>query len=119
MVTGTTFTDFYDASQARDIARGGGAPLGVILTEINFIKEAIDSTTPGGGLTTIIAGLTTMTNSTVYFFAWHDPAMYTDDASVLARSRMDAVIRYFSVLGYRIQRRRVQTTNFFEWAITW
>ncbi len=116
---GTTFTDFYDASQARDIARGGGAPLGVILTEINFIKEQIDSATPGGGLSVTIVNQTTMTNSTVYFNAWNDPATYTDDASTLARSRMDAVIRYFSALGYRVQRQRVNTTNYFQWVISW
>lgn len=119
MTVGTTFSDFYDASQARDIARGGGAPLGVILTEINYLKEAIDTTTPGGGLSVTVAGLTTMTMSSVYFFAWHEPAMYVDDASVLARSRMNAVVQYFSTLGYRAQRQRVLTTNFFQWMITW
>lgn len=115
----TNFTDFYDAAAARDIARGGGAPLGDILTEINFLKAQIDGATPGGGLSVTVASLTPMTQSTAYYNAWSDPATYTDDASVLARSRMDAVIRYFSALGYRIQRQRVGTTNFFQWVISW
>jgi len=115
----TSFTDFYDASQARDIARGGGAPLGDILIEINYLKAQIDGQVPGGGLSVTVANATPMTESSVYFNAWSDPATYTDDASTLARSRMDAVIRYFSALGYRIQRQRVGTTNFFQWLISW
>lgn len=115
----TNFTDFYDASQARNIALGGGAPLGVILTEIDYIKEQIDVAAPAGGLSVTITGATTMTNSTAYYHAWVDPLTYTDDTSVLDRSRMDAVIRYFSALGYRVQRRRVLTTDFFEWVVSW
>jgi hypothetical protein len=118
-VLGTVFTDFYDASQARDIARGGGAALGEILTEINYLKSQIDGQAPGGGLSVTVANATPMTMSTVYFNAWNDPLSYTDDASVLARSRMDAVIRYFSALGYRVQRVRVGVTDFFEWIISW
>lgn len=114
----TIFSDFYDASQARDISMGGGAPLGVVLTEINYIKEQIDTTTPTG-LSVTIAGATTMTNSTPYFNAWNDVVTYSDDASTLYRMRMDAVIKYFSALGYRVQRLRVGTTNFFEWIVSW
>lgn len=115
----TNFSDFYDASQARNIALGGGAPLGVVLTEINYIKSQIDIAAPGGGLSVTITGTTPMTESTAYYNAWTDPLTYTDDTSVLDRSRMDAVIRYFSALGYRVQRHRVTTTNFFQWIVSW
>ena len=115
----TEFTDFYDANQARDISLGGGAALGVILTEIDYLKEHIDITALSGGLSVTVAHDTTMTNSTPYFNAWNDPAVYIDDTSVLNRMRMDAVIRYFSALGYRVQRFRVGTTNFFQWVISW
>jgi hypothetical protein len=113
------FTDFYEASQARDIARGGGSALGVILTEINAIKILIDTNAPTGALSTTIINSTTMTSSSVYYNAWNDPVFYTDDASVLARSRMDAVIRYFTSLGYRVQRQREATQNRFEWIFSW
>lgn len=115
----TNFTDFYDANQARDIALGGGSALGVVLTEINYIKGQIDSTAAASGLSVTIAGTTTMTSSSVYFNAWNDPTTYSDDAATLDRMRMDAVIRYFSALGYRVQRMRVATTNFFQWVISW
>lgn len=115
----TVFTDFYDAAQARDIARGGGAPLGVILAEINYIKQQIDIAAPAGSLSVIIVAATTMTNSTPYFQAWYDPITYSDETSALLRSRMDAVIRYFSALGYRVQRQRVDITDFFQWHISW
>jgi hypothetical protein len=113
------FSDFFDAAQARNIAQGGGAPLGIILTEINYIKAQIDATAPLGALSVTVANATDMTNSTDYFNAWNDPLTYNDDPSVLARARMDAVIRYFSSLGYRIQRKRVGTTNFFQWTVSW
>lgn len=113
------FSDFYDASQARNIAQGGGAPLGVTLNEINYIKSQIDAAAPAGALSVTIAGASDMTNSTDYYNAWNDPLTYTDDASVLARARMDSVVRYFSSLGYRVQRKRVATTNYFEWIISW
>ena len=115
----TIFTDFYDASQARDISMGGGAPLGVVLTEIDYIKEQIDTSAPGGALSVTIAGETDMTSSTQYFNAWNDPVTYSDDASSLYRMRMDAVISYFSRLGFRVQRQRVATTDFFQWVVSW
>jgi hypothetical protein len=115
----TFFTDFYDANQARDISLGGGAPLGVVLTEINYIKEQIDTTAPTGGLSATIAGATDMTTSTSYFNAWNDPVAYSDDTSTLNRMRMDSVIRFFSALGFRVQRQRVGTTDFFQWVVSW
>jgi hypothetical protein len=119
MVNGVIFTDFYDAAQARNISRGGGAPLGVILTEIDYLKIQIDDTVVTSGLSIIVAGATTMTSSTLYFNAWNNPLMYTDDASVLARSRMESVIRYFTTLGYRVQRQRTGTTDAMQWLISW
>jgi hypothetical protein len=119
MSTGVLFSDFYDASNARDIALGGGAAMGVILTEIDYIKENIDTAAAASGLSVTIAGATTMTNSTGYFNAWNDPLTYSDDTSVLYRIRMDSVIRYFSALGYRVQRQRVGVTDFFQWVISW
>lgn len=119
MTVGTIFTDFYDAQQARDIARGGAAPLGVILTEITYIKTQIDTTVGSGALSVTIANATPMTESEDYYNAWSDPVTYSDDGSVLDRSRMDAVIRFFSALGYRVQRQRVTTTDFFQWVISW
>lgn len=115
----TNFSDFYDAQQARDISQGGGAPLGAVLSEINAIKTSIDTDAPTGALSVTITGTTTMTSSTVYFNSWNDPAAYSDDTSTLARMRMDAVIRYFSALGYRVQRFRVAVTNYFQWVISW
>jgi hypothetical protein len=115
----TDFTDFYDANQARDISLGGGAALGVILTEIDYLKEHIDITAMSGGLSITVANATYMTDSTAYFNAWNDPNTYADDTSTLNRMRMDAVVRYFSSLGYRVQRQRVGTTNFFQWLISW
>src|SRR5678816_4070025 len=110
----TSFTDFYDSVQARDIAIGGGAPLGVVLTEINYLKEQIDISAAGQGLSITVVSATVMTNSTPYFNAWFAPVVYTDSASQLCRLRMDAVIRYFSALGYRVQRFRVGTTDYFS-----
>lgn len=116
----TLFTDFYDASMARNIAMGGAAALGVVLAEINYIKTQIDTAAPAGGLSvTITAPATTMTNSTAYYNAWFDPLTYTDDTSVFDRSRMDAVVKYFSALGYRVQRQRNGTNNNFQWVISW
>jgi hypothetical protein len=115
----TNFSDFYDANQARDISLGGGAPLGVVLTEINYIKEQIDTTAPTGGLSVTIVGVTSMTTSTPYFNAWNDPVTYSDDISTLNRMRMDSVIRFFSALGFRVQRQRVGTTDFFMWVVSW
>jgi hypothetical protein len=203
MPIGTTFTDFYDAMQARDIARGGGAPLGIILTEINILKANIDLLAAQGGLSLTIGSAfsaisatlgtagtgyepndiltlaggtftgqaaqifinttdsgviltftitedgaysvvptnpvtttggsgvgatfnvtwsqlsTPMTATSSYFNAWYYPLQYSDDGSVLCRSRMDAVIRYFSALGFRVKRERVGITNFFQWMISW
>jgi hypothetical protein len=113
------FSDFYDSSQARDIARGGGSALGVILTEINFLKELIDTTAITGGLSITVVGATTMTNSSDYYHAWSDVVTYWQDNFVLDRSRMDSVMRYFSALGYRIQRQRTGTTDFFQWVISY
>src|SRR5580692_8311656 len=106
MTIGTTFTDFYDAMQARDISRGGGAPLGVILLEINYLKAQIDTAAQAGGLSITVIGSTAMTEDTNYYYAWSDPVTYSEDLYVLDRSRMDAVIRYFSAIGYRVQRQR-------------
>jgi hypothetical protein len=114
-----SYSDFYDADQARDIAVGGGSPLGVVLTEINYLKEQIDLTATGAGLSITVANATTMTNSTGYYNAWNDPLTYSDTGSQLERLRMDAVIKYFSALGYRVQRQRVGTTQFFQWLISW
>ncbi len=114
----TNFSDFYDSVQARNIAIGGAAPLGVVLTEINYLKEQIDLSAAGQGLSITVASATVMTNSTQYFYAWFDPLAYADSTSQLCRLRMDAVIRYFSSLGYRVQRLRVGTTNYFEWIIS-
>ncbi len=113
------FTDFYDASQARCIAQGGASALGDILEEINYIKQQIDLTAPNEGLSVTVTGATPMTSSSDYFNAWNDANAYVDDTSVLCRSRMDAVVRYFSALGYRVQRNRVDVTNFFEWHVSW
>jgi hypothetical protein len=115
----TIFTDFYDAGQARNIATGGASALGEVLTEINYIKAQIDQAATASGLSVTIAGSTPMTSTSSYFFAWNDVAAYTDDTSVLNRSRMDSVVRYFSALGYRMRRERVGTTNYFQWVITW
>ena len=115
----TIFTDFYDSGQARAIATGGAAALGDVLTEINYIKAQIDEAATASGLSVTIAGSTPMTSTTSYFFAWFDPSAYTDDTSVLDRSRMDSVIRYFSALGYGMRRERVGTTNYFQWIIKW
>jgi len=113
------FTDFYDASTARCIAQGGAAALGDILVDINYIKAQIDLAAPNEGLSVTVTDATPMTTSSVYFNAWNDANAYVDDASVLARSRMDAVVRYFSALGYRVQRHRVEVTDFFEWHVSW
>lgn len=119
MTTYTSFSDFYDASQARNIALGGGAPLGDILTEIDYLKEQIDTAAPMSQLSVTVSNSTVMTNSEDYYNAWADPNTYADDLSVLYRARMDNVVRYFSILGYRVQRQRVNTTNFFQWVVSW
>jgi hypothetical protein len=118
-MSSVNFSVFYDADQAREIAIGGGAPLGVVLTEINYIDEQIDITAAASGLSVTIVGTTTMTNSTPYFNAWNDVVTYSDSASQLYRLRMDAVIKFFSRLGYRVQRQRVGITDFFEWILSW
>jgi hypothetical protein len=204
MTIGVSFTDFFDAMQARDIARGGGAPMGIILREINYLKEQIDTVVSSSGLSvtvgiggysvaaatnisggagysvndilTILGGSgaplaqitvnavaegfitsysvsqigsytirppdpvavsggtginaifditwntigagSPMTADTNYYYAWSDPVTYSQDLFVLNRSRMDAVLRYFSTLGYRVQRQRVLTTDFFQWVIS-
>lgn len=118
-MTGVGFTDFYDASTARQIAMGGGASMAAILEEINAIKTGIDTGAAAGALSFTLTNDSTMTSSSVYYNAWANPAQYQDDADKLARARMDAVVTYFSRLGYTISRQREDTENRFEWVVKW
>lgn len=118
-MAGVGFTDFYDASTARQIAAGGGAPLTVVLSEINAIKVAIDTAAPGGALTVSIINSTTMTQGATYYEAWADPTVNQTDAHNLARLRMDNVVRYFARLGYVIRREREGSNNRLSWILSW
>lgn len=118
-MAGVGFTDFYDAQTARQIAMGGGSPLSVILSEINFIKTNIDTAAAAGGLSLTVTAATTMTNGTVYFEAWSDATTFQDDPHNLARARMDAVIAYFQRLGYAVKRQQNSTFNQIIWVIKW
>lgn len=118
-MAGVGFTDFYDATTARNIAVGGAAPMGLVLTEINYIKANIDTTTAAAGLTLTVVNVTAMTQGTVYYEAWVDPAVYTTDAHKLARLRMEQVIAYFARLGYAISRDRDGSNNRIKWTVKW
>lgn len=50
---------FYDARTAREIAFGGGSGNLVIITEINYIREAIATAAAAGTLTVTITNSTT------------------------------------------------------------
>ena len=118
-MTATGFTDFYDAQTARQIATGGAAPLGVVLTEINYIKTQIDTVTVSGALTLTVTNVTPMTQQAVYYEAWTDPNLYQDDPHNLARLRMDQVILYFTRNGYSVRRQREGVANRLQWVIRW
>jgi hypothetical protein len=117
-MAGVGFTDFYDASVARQISVGGGAPMGDVLAEINFIKTSIDDSA-ATGLSVTITNATTMTQGQVYFEAWSDPTTFSDDAHKIARAKMDGVVSYFARLGYNVRRLREGVNNRFQWTVSW
>jgi len=116
---GLILDGFYDAKTARDIATGGAAAATVVLTEINALQVAVNSAAAGSALRTLVVNTTTMTQRSVYYDAWNDPQTYNDDASNLARARMDRVVNYFTRLGYSIKREREGVANRIQWNIKW
>jgi len=114
---------FYDASTARSVSIGARASVSVILTEITALKLAVDAAAFSGN-TTATVSTTTMATSLSYFTAWSDPYNTANTSIYTAqRAAMDAVIRYFSKLGYDISRKRGTqidpTLNSFTWIINW
>ena len=97
----------------------------LVLREIRDIEEAILEATANGDLTVIITDTSTMANSssesdgytlaTEYFSAW---AGVRDDRQKLLQ--MEKVTRYFSALGYAIERRpNTDTQATFKWTVSW
>lgn len=115
---------FYDAPAARRLAMsamsvGGPGWNSDVLTEVNSLQISVEFAATGGNLEVIITDSTTMTQSPDYFNAWNDPANYDSDLDRLRRSNMNAVINYFSRLGFVVKRDRSGILNQFDWKISW
>ena len=119
MYSSVEYDGFYDASRARQIAMGQSAGNSDVLNEINALQSAIDTAAAGSNLEAIIVGTTTMTASASFFASWNDPFNNETSTDKLNRAKMDAVVNYFSRLGYTIKRSRVGVTDAFQWTITW
>jgi len=98
------------ASQARSKAQNDLT----IFNEVRDIEEAI-LTACVDGLYSITLDDTTMTTSATYANVWKGVA--SDRAKEI---QMAAVIKYFTDLGYSIERRANQTTGVtFDWQVYW
>lgn len=113
------YDGFYGAARARQIAMGQASGNSDVLTEINAIQGLIDSAAASSNLEVVVSGATTMTNSQSFFDSWNDPFNNDTATDKLNRAKMNAVINYFSRIGYVIKRGRVGTTSLFEWTIQW
>ncbi len=128
-----TFTEFYHASKARDIALGNASGNTNVLTEINAIQIEIDTRASGQNLDAEIINSTVMTmednyvgaGTSSHYDAWSDldSAIKLNPAeeSTLRRAQieMDRVIGYFTRLGYSIKRERDGVANRITWKIKW
>lgn len=117
-----TSSAFYTASDARAAALGRAD----VLAEINIIDAAIQSAISAGALSCTVGPsssppvTTGMTNDSVYFNAWANAQQYTDDASNVARSKMEQVMAYYVKLSYGINRKKIDDqTQKFNWYITY
>lgn len=119
MTTLLEYDGFYDAARARQIALGQASGNSDVLTEINALQGLIDSAAASSNLQVIVTGITPMTNSNSFFFSWNDPFNNDTATDRLNRAKMDAVINYFTRLGFYVKRKRVGITDFFEWSIEW
>lgn len=105
------------AAQARNKSRNDN----LIFNEIRNIEQAILDAVDAGQLEVYVAG-TTMTDTgsgiaeaRVYSKVWQG---VVDDRA--KDQRMGSVIKYFTELGYQIDRRTNPTTgDTFRWAIFW
>lgn len=113
------YDGFYGAARARQIAMGQASGNSDVLTEINALQGLIDTAAASSNLEVIVAGTTTMTSSASFFDSWNDRFNNDTATDELNRAKMNAVINYFSRIGYVIKRFRTGTTNAFEWKISW
>ncbi len=113
------YDGFFDAARARQISLGQASGNNDVLEEINTLQGLISAAASSGSLELVVTAASLMTNSQAFFDSWNDP--YNNDLSSdkLNRVKMNAVVNYFSRLGYTIRRFRVLTSNFFEWKIEW
>lgn len=111
--------DFYKASEARDQA----VVRRPVIDEVQLIQSGISDAIESGSFTASIGPSssvsTGLSNSTVAFNAWADPANHTADADNVARFQMNQVISYFTKLGYAVSRVQYQNSTTFDWVITW
>jgi hypothetical protein len=98
------------ASQARNKAQNDLT----IFTEVRDIEEAI-LTACANGIYNVTVDSTTMTSSALYANVWKG---VTSDRS--KEIQMSAVVKYFTDLGYSIDRRANTTTgSTFDWQVYW
>lgn len=118
---GSLYQDgFYDAKTAREMAIGTRATQSnIVLPEINFLQVAVDNAAGTGNLEVTVANSTTMTQGLVYYETWNNFQNFQDDAHFVANTRMNAVINYFSRLGYIIKREREGVADRMQWKIRW
>lgn len=119
MTTLVEYDGFYGAARARQIAMGQASGNSDVLAEINALQRLIDAAAASSDLEVIVTGATAMTTSASFFDSWNDP--YNNDTSIdrLNRAKMNAVVNYFSRIGYVVKRNRVGVTSAFEWKIQW
>jgi hypothetical protein len=97
----------------------------VVMNEVRDIEQGIIVATETGDMQTILAETTTMAKATQadsgyataadYYNAWQGT---TDDRQKVLQ--MNAVIQYFSDLGYTIERQLNPTSQAtFQWIISW
>lgn len=98
------------ATQARNKAQNDL----VIFNEVRDIESAI-LTASADGLYEVTANETSMTSSASYFNVWQG---VTPDRS--KEVQMASVIKYFTDLGYSIERKvNLTSGNTFDWQVFW
>jgi hypothetical protein len=98
------------ATQARSKAQNDL----VIFNEVRNIELAI-LTASAAGLYDLILNSTTMTSSTIYCNVWK--GVTADRAKEV---QMAAIVKYFTDLGYSIERKTNSTTGTtFDWQVYW
>lgn len=97
----------------------------IVLREIRDIEEAILEAANSGDMEATVTDSSTMTNSDTSSSGYSTAAEYFDVWAGSSADRpktlqMDKVIKYFSDLGYTIDRKTNSDTNStFKWVVAW